>query len=59
MVTAMMNDEKMKGIAETAETFINSACELEAVFFSGYDGGDFCSGFVFGRAGSKMLVEVA
>ena len=55
----MMNDEKMKGIAETAETFINSACELEAVFFSGYDGGDFCSGFVFGRAGSKMLVEVA
>ena len=59
MVTAMMNDEKMKSLAETAETFINSACELDAVFLSGYDGGDFCSGLIFGRAGSRMLVEVA
>ena len=55
----MMNDEKLKSLADTAETFINAASELEAVFLGNYDGGDFCSGLIFGRAGSKMLVEVA
>ena len=43
----------------TVEIFINNAVELEAVFRGGYDGGDFCSGFIFGRSGSKMLMEIA
>ena len=29
------------------------------VFEGNYDGGDFCSGLIFGKAGSKMLMEMA
>ena len=56
---AMIQDEKMRGLADTVEMFIKAAVELEAVFTGNYDGGDFCSGMIFGRAGSKMLVGIA
>ena len=59
LATSFMNDKAMNQMVSTVEIFINSATELEAVFRGGYDGGDFCSGFIFGRSGSKMLMEIA
>jgi len=55
----MSKDEKMNGLIDTAEIFIKSAAELEILFTGNYDGGDFCSGLIFGRAGSKMLLEIS
>ena len=55
----MSSNELVLGLADSAETFLDSCIELEAVFSGEYDGGDFCSGLIFGRAGSKMLIEIA
>jgi len=41
------------------ETFINTVNDLAAVFGGEYDGGDFCSGLIFGRDGAKMLTDLA
>ena len=59
MMKAMMPDEKMKSMADSVELFINVAVELEEVFMGNYDGGDFCGGMIFGKAGSKALVSIA
>ena len=56
---AMMTDKAMKGMAESVETFITAIIDLEALFMGSYDGGSFCQGLVFGRAGSKMLLDIA
>ena len=55
----MMQEEKMKSMADSVELFINAAVELEEVFMGNYDGGDFCGGMIFGRSGSRTLVEIA
>ena len=59
LMKTMAKDEKVKNLVETAEVFFNSIAELETLFSGNYDGGDFCTGLIFGRAGSKMLVEIA
>ena len=59
MMQALTKDEKMNSLADTIELFANSASELEVLFYGNYDGGDFCSGLIFGRSGSKLLIEVA
>ena len=59
MMKVMNKDPKMQSLISTAETFINHSTDLEQLFFGDYDGGDFCSGFIFGRSGSKMLIEIA
>mmetsp|Transcript_10022 Transcript_10022/g.11812 ORF Transcript_10022/g.11812 Transcript_10022/m.11812 type:complete len:145 (+) Transcript_10022:26-460(+) len=59
MMKVMMPDEKMKSMAESVELFIEAVVELEGVFMGSYDGGDFCSGMIFGKQGSKTLVAIA
>ena len=59
MMKVMNKDPKMGSLIDTAETFINHSTDLEQLFSGSYDGGDFCSGFIFGRSGSKMLIEIA
>ena len=59
MMQAFTKDEKLNGLADTIELFANSASELEVLFYGNYDGGDFCSGLIFGRSGSKLLIEIA
>jgi hypothetical protein len=41
------------------ETFLEAFIDMTALFVGGYDGGDFCSGLVFGKDGAKMLMDVA
>ena len=59
MMKVMMQDEKMKSMADSVELFIEAVVELEEVFTGNYDGGDFCSGMIFGKTGSKALVTIA
>ena len=59
MMQAFTKDEKINSMADTIELFTNAASDLESLFYGNYDGGDFCSGLIFGRSGSKMLIEVA
>ena len=58
MAKMMMHDEKINKMADVIEIFVASASDLELLFNGSYDGGDFCTGFVFGRSGSKMLLEI-
>ena len=46
-------------MADSVELFIEAVVELEEVFTGNYDGGDFCSGMIFGKTGSKALVTIA
>ncbi len=55
----MITDKEMKSVATSVEMFIAGILDLENVFIGDYDGGDFCSGMVFGRSGSKILVDIA
>ena len=59
MMQAFTKDEKINSMADTIELFTTAASDLEVLFYGNYDGGDFCSGLIFGRSGSKMLIEVA
>ena len=59
MMQAFTKDEKINSLADTIELFTTAASDLEVLFYGNYDGGDFCSGLIFGRSGSKMLIEVA
>ena len=59
MMQAFTKDEKLNTLVDTIELFTNAASELEVLFYGNYDGGDFCSGLIFGRSGSKMLIEIA
>ena len=44
---------------DTTEMFINYGGDLQTLFAGNYDGGDFCKGLIFGRSGSKLLLEVS
>lgn len=46
-------------IISTVEIFITNISSLMTVFNEDYDGGDFCSGLVFGKNGAEMLTQVA
>ena len=59
MMKMFMKDEKLASMCDTFEIFANSASELELVMMGSYDGGDFCSGLIFGKAGSKLLIDIA
>ena len=59
MMQVFMKDEKLSSLCDTFELFANASSELEVLFVGNYDGGDFCTGLIFGRSGSKMLIEIA
>ena len=54
----MIKDKNIESILATVEVFADSLSSMMAVF-SGYDGGDFCQGLIFGSTGAQMLTNVA
>ena len=58
MMGAMMKDKNIENMVTTVEVFVNSLSSLMAVF-TNYDGGEFCSGLIFGSTGATMLTNIA
>ena len=58
MMSGMLQDKNVEHLVSTVEVFIGSLSSLMAVF-DGYDGGDFCAGFIFGMNGATMLTQIA
>lgn len=52
-------DDKIIQIIEAVEVFISGVIDLMTLFKGDYDNGDFCSGLVFGKDGSNMLIQLA
>ena len=59
MMKVMMKDESTRNMIDTTEMFINYGGDLQTLFAGTYDGGDFCKGLIFGRSGSKLLLQVS
>ena len=58
MMSGLLHDANIDKLVTTVELFINSLGSLMAVF-DGYEGGDFCSGLIFGMNGAQMLAHIA
>ena len=58
MMGGLLHDPNVEKLISTVEVFINSLGSLMAVF-NNYDGGDFCSGLIFGMNGAQMLAHIA
>ena len=58
LMGTLIKDQNVQSILATVEVFIESLSNLLAVF-TGYDGGDFCQGLIFGSTGAQMLTNVA
>ena len=58
LMSGMLQDKNLDHIISTVEVFVGNLSSLMAVF-DGYEGGDFCSGLVFGSKGAHMLAEIA
>ena len=58
-MAGMTKDETIKSTIEAVETFVLTISDVMAVFSGDYDGGEFCSGLVFGKDGSKMMLQIA
>ena len=58
MVGALAKDKNIEHLISTVEVFIDSLSSLLAVF-TNYDGGEFCSGLIFGSNGAHMLTNIA
>ena len=59
MVTMMAKDnKKLSMMVTTVESVVDDVFILMALFDK-YDGGDFCTGLVFGKNGAKLLTQVA
>ena len=58
MMTSMIQDKNIVNMVSTMELFISSLSSLMAVF-TNYEGGDFCSGLIFGSNGAVMLTNIA
>ena len=46
-------------MVNSVEKFINSIGAIITVFDGNYDGGEFCSGLIFGKYGARMLTDIA
>ena len=58
LMGSMVKDQNIETLISTVDVFVNSVSSLMAVF-SGYEGDDFCSGIIFGKQGSHMLINIA
>lgn len=58
MVGALAKDKNIEHLISTVEVFVDSLSSLLAVF-TNYDGGEFCSGLIFGSNGAHMLTNIA
>ena len=55
----MSQDLMVEKMVNSVDKFINSIGNIFFVFSGQYDGGQFCSGLIFGKYGAKMLTEIA
>ena len=55
----MNKDANIARIIGALEVFISTISEIASVFFGEYDGGDFCSGLIFGKDGTVMMLKIA
>ena len=58
IMSSLSKDKNVENMVATVELFVQSLSQLMAVF-SGYDGGEFCSGLIFGSTGASMLTNIA
>ena len=58
IMSSLSKDKNVENMVSTVELFVQSLSQLMAVF-SGYDGGEFCSGLIFGSTGASMLTNIA
>ena len=58
LMGSMVKDPNIETLVSTVDVFVNSVSSLMAVF-NGYEGDDFCSGIIFGKQGSQMLINIA
>ena len=58
MVGALAKDKNIEHMISTVEVFVQSLSSLLSVF-TGYEGGEFCSGLIFGATGAQMLTNIA
>ena len=58
MMTAFVKDQNIEQLVGTLEIFVSSLSSLMGVF-TNYEGGDFCSGLIFGSNGAQMLTNLA
>ena len=58
-MAGMAKDEKIISTIDAAEVFVLTIADVMAVFTGEYDGGEFCSGLIFGKDGSKMMLQIA
>ena len=58
MMSGFMQDKNVEQMISTVELFVQSLSSLMAVF-TNYEGGEFCSGLIFGANGAAMLTNIA
>ena len=58
-MSGMIKDANVDEMISTIEVYINNISSLMIVFYDGYEGGDFCSGLIFGKNGAEMLTQIA
>ena len=59
MIAGVTKDEKIKSTIEALQAFVFTISDVMSVFTGDYEGGEFCSGLIFGKDGSKMMLEIA
>ena len=59
LMAGFSNDIWIEKMVTSVDKFINSLGNIVFVFSGQYDGGEFCSGLIFGKYGAKMLTEIA
>ena len=59
LMAGMSQDAKISSIIGALEVFVGSISEIASVFLGDYDGGDFCSGLIFGKDGAVMMLQIA
>ena len=56
LMAGVTKDERITSTLTALEAFIFIMTDIFSVFHGDYDGGDFCSGLIFGKDGSKMML---
>ena len=59
MAGMVKGDDKISSMISVVENFLFSVNDFHAILSGNYDGGDFCSGLIFGKDGANMLTEIA
>ena len=54
-MAGMANNEKITSTVEAVEAFVLTISDVIAVFTGDYDGGEFCSGLIFGVRDSFIV----